>query len=234
MNRFIKKLLYRSGKYPNPVRNTRCSEFEVDNWIISKFVLKELVPVVGIHPYPLNELMFMTGVVCRIKPTHIFEWGTHVGKSARVFYEITKHFDITSDIHSIDLPDAVKHIEHPGQSRGALVRNIPEVTLHQGDGLDVSLGLYKQIKGKSRPLFFLDGDHQYASVKRELACITHAAPRAFVLIHDTFYQSKKSGYNIGPYRAIRNIPQGKPSRYMSLSTNLGLPGMTFIYDRTAI
>uniref|UniRef100_UPI004027580E hypothetical protein n=1 Tax=Candidatus Wunengus sp. YC61 TaxID=3367698 RepID=UPI004027580E len=120
----IRKLLHRSHKYPDPVRNSGCSEFEVDNWIISEFVLNELVPIVDIHPHPLNELMFMTATICRIKPTHIYEWGTHIGKSARIFYEITKHFHITSQVHSIDLPNDVAHGEHPKQTRGILVKNI--------------------------------------------------------------------------------------------------------------
>lgn len=214
----------------NPVVNENCSEFEVDNWIISEFVLKELVPIVGIRPYPLNELMLMVSIVCRFKPTHIFEWGTHVGISARIFYEITKHYHITCEIHSTDLPDYVQHVEHPKHNRGVLVKNIHVVKLHQGDGLDVSLALYKHLSTKSRPLFFLDGDHEFRSVKRELAGIIKGAPHARILIHDTFYQSKRSGYNTGPYRAIREVLNAKRSRYVTLSTNLGLPGMTLLYD----
>lgn len=214
----------------NPVVNDNCSEFEVNNWIISEFVLNELVPIVGIHPYPLNELMFMTAAVCRLKPTHIFEWGTHVGKSARIFYEITKRFSITSEIHSIDLPDNVKHGEHPQQNRGLLVKNIKGVMLHQGDGLTVALDLYRKIKGISTPLFFLDGDHQYRSVKRELTEIMKAAPSASILIHDTFYQSRQSGYNIGPHRAIQGFLRANRSNYRILTTNMGLPGITLLYD----
>lgn len=202
----------------------------MDNWVISEFVLKELVLVVGIHPYPLNELMFMTGVVCRIKPSHIFEWGTHVGKSARIFYEITKHFHITSEIHSTDLPDNVQHGEHPKHNRGLLVKNIGDVILHQGDGLDVSLALYKQIMGKSRPLFFLDGDHEYYAVKRELTGIMKHVPNASILIHDTFYQSKQSGYNTGPYRAIRESLRTRSTKYLIHSIHLGLPGITLLYS----
>lgn len=230
----LKTLLNIRQTYPDPVRNPQCSEFEVDNWVISKFVLQELAPVVGIKPFPLDELMFMTAVVCKLMPTHIFEWGTHVGKSARIFYEITKQFKINCEIHSTDLPDNVQHSEHPRQNRGLLVRHIREVTLHQGDGLDVSLAFYKNIKIKSRSLFFLDGDHEYASVKRELIGIVKIVPNASILIHDTFYQSKQSGYNTGPYRAVRDYLLAKPKPYKILSTNMGLPGMTLLYDRSPI
>ena len=221
--------MQRLGKYPDPVLNAQCSKSEVDNWIISEFVLKELVPVVGVHPYPLNELMFMVSAVCILKPSQIYEWGTHVGKSARIFYKITKHFHITSEIHSTDLPDHNQHDEHPHRSRGLLVKNIRAVNLHQGDGLNVSLAICKDFSEKSRPLFFLDGDHEFRSVKREITGIMKYVPNASILVHDTFYQSKQSGYNIGPFRAIRESLRIAPVKYTVLSTNLGLPGMTLLY-----
>lgn len=229
LNNFIKP-----NNLLNPVVNEDCSEFEVDNWIISKFVLKELVPIVGIHPYPLNELMLMTAAICRLKPTHIYEWGTHIGKSARIFYEITKHFHITSQIHSIDLPNDVMHGEHPKKNRGMFVKNIRNVTLHQGDGLTTALDLYRKIKGTSAPLFFLDGDHAYRSIKRELAGIMKNAPVASILIHDTFYQSKEAGYNIGPCKAIREFLRTNSASYKILTTNMGLPGMTLLYKPNAL
>ena len=218
MNMFTKK-------YPSPVLNTGCKEFEIDNRIISKFVLRELVPIVGIKPYPLNELMLMTAAVSHLKPTHIFEWGTHLGKSARIFCETVKHFRIPCEIHSIDLFDS--------RLRGLLVKNIREVKLHQGDGLDVSLTLYRNFRDlriKVRPLFFLDGDHKYRSVKRELKNIMKYVPEAWILIHDTFFQSSQSGYNTGPYRALQTVLRETPHKYKVLSVNTGLPGMTLLFN----
>ena len=150
-------------KYPDSVVNPDCSEFEVSNWIISKFVLKELVPIVGIKPYPLNELMLMTAAVCRFRPTHIFEWGTYLGKSARIFYEIISHFRIPCEVYSIDLPDNIPHPEHAKWLRGLYVKNIPIVKLLLGDGLKAAMNIYKKIQPKSYPFFFLDGDHKYVS-----------------------------------------------------------------------
>lgn len=225
MNMFTKK-------YRSPILNAGCNRFEVNNWIISEFVLRELVPTVGIKPYPLNELMLITATVSRLKPTHIFEWGTHLGKSARIFYETAKYFRIPCEIHSIDLPDNIRHKEHPGKLRGLLVRNIREVKLHQGDGLDVSLTLYRNfisLHTKIRPLFFLDGDHEYRSIKRELQGIIKSVPEAWILIHDTFFQSSRSGYNTGPYRALQTALRQTSQKYKVLSTNTGLPGMTLLY-----
>lgn len=211
-------------KYRNPTVNLECKKFEVNNWIVSDFVLKRLVPLVKTKPYPLDELMLITGTVCRFKPTHIFEWGTHLGKSARIFYEITKSFHINSEIHSIDL--------RSGIFKGLYIKNIKGINLYQGDGLDVSISLYKNIKASNptiRPLFFLDGDHKFQSVKRELEEITKSVPNAWILVHDTFYQTKKSGYNTGPFQAIQTVLKKTSSKYKVLSSNMGLPGMTLLF-----
>lgn len=226
MKNFTNRFL---NKNQSPAVNLDCKYFEVNNWLISDFILKKIIPLVGIHPYPLNELMLMVAAVCRIKPTHIFEWGTHFGKSARIFYETTKYFNISSEIHSIDLPDKVLHTEHPGVNRGELVKNIKQVSLYQGDGLTVALKLYQQLK-PSVSLFFLDGDHQYQSIERELTSIIKNITQAHILIHDTFNQSKKSGYNTGPHRAVKTFLTNVPKKhYQIISTTTGLPGMTFLY-----
>jgi hypothetical protein len=207
------------------------TEYEVNNWIISEFVLKRLVPVVGAHPYPLNELMLMAGAVCRFRPTHIFEWGTNIGASARVFFETGRHFRIPLEIHSVDLPPEVDHVEQPGRQRGALVRGKPGVTLHLGDGIETSLSICKTMPANGRALFFVDGDHGYESVRRELAMILESVKNPAVLLHDTFYQSKDSGYNIGPFEAVRDVLAGHtaPEKFRVIALNTGLPGMTLIY-----
>ncbi len=216
--------------YPDPALNREASEWEVNNWVVSDFVVQQLYPVVGVRPFPLQELMLMVSSVCHFKPTHIFEWGTHIGKSARIFYETTRTFSIPAQIHSIDLPDDVTHVEHPGSERGLLVKGLPGVHLHQGDGLGISLALCKQLKAE-RPLFFVDGDHAYESVKRELSGILNEIHAPAVLLHDTFYQSAPSGYNIGPCQAIRDVLRDY-SGYRSLSTQMGLPGMTLVYKHS--
>lgn len=233
MDKFIKSMIFKlkptKQKLINPKVNLNCSEFEVNNWIISEFIVEKLVPVVGVHPFPLNELSLLVSAVCWLEPSHIFEWGTNIGKSARVFYETTSFFGISSEIHSTDLPDNIEHVEHPKENRGILVKDIKQVILYQGDGLKVSLEIYKKIKKKIKPLFFCDGDHDYSTVRRELEGIVSNVPNASILVHDTFYQSGKSKYNIGPYRAVNDILSLKPNRYRTISQNLGLPGMTFLY-----
>jgi cephalosporin hydroxylase len=214
-----------------PVINGNGTEFEVNNWIVSRFVLRKLVPIVGVLPFPLNEQMLMVAAVCRVQPTHIFEWGTNIGKSARIFFETCRTFNIDAQIHSIDLPDDVEHGEHPKDRRGMLVQGKKGVHLHLGDGLDTALRLLASIdRGSVRPLFFVDGDHGYASVTRELHGIIRNVPRASILLHDTFYQSAESGYNIGPWKAIEDVLKTTPHGFRILTQNMGLPGMTLLWN----
>jgi len=223
------RILSPKKEFGDPAVNPTATEFEVNKWTVSEFVVDKLVPVVGIHPFPLDELMLMTATVCRFKPLMILEWGTHIGKSARIFYEITEAFRINAEIHSIDLPDDASHVEHPKQDRGRFVRGIRNVALHQGDGLERSFELIAQRKPSGKVLFFVDGDHSYESVKRELEAILERHPDAVVLLHDTFYQSEDSGYNIGPYQAIKEVLASRSSAHKWLSTNLGLPGMSLVH-----
>jgi cephalosporin hydroxylase len=226
MRKFFQKKSWSSAPFSDPVVNVSSEVPEVNKWEVSRFVVEQLVPVCGVHPFPLDELMLMTTAVCRFRPQLICEWGTNIGKSARIFYEITKAFRIKAEIHSVDLPDDIEHNEHPKNDRGIMVRGIQGVTLHQADGLDRSLQLYREKKPAS-VLFFVDGDHSYASVKRELSAILQQCPEAVVLLHDTFYQSEDAGYNIGPYKAITELTAGDQFRVMS--TQAGLPGMSLVY-----
>jgi cephalosporin hydroxylase len=234
INRFVKKINQRARAqlelvFSEASINIGCTEFEVNNWVISNFVLSKLLPIVGVRPFPLNELMIMSGAVCRLKPTHIFEWGTHIGKSARIFYETTKYFKIECEVHSVDLPDDVAHAEHPRSRRGELVKKINSVFLYQGDGLDTSLRVYNLIKDNKRVLFFLDGDHRYESVRRELDGIISRIPEAWIIVHDTFYQSETALYNIGPYKAVEDSLRKVGPRYKTIIQNMGLPGMILLY-----
>jgi hypothetical protein len=146
-----------------------------------------------------------------------------------VFYETVTRFGITTEIHSVDLPENVQHVEHPHSKRGVLVRNRPGVFLHLGDGLEVSLGLLRSLPESCRPLFFLDGDHEYSSVRRELDGILRSIEDPKILLHDTFFQSEDSGYNIGPHLAIEAALNEHKRPLRVISTKTGLPGMTLIY-----
>jgi cephalosporin hydroxylase len=219
------------SSWPDPVRNANASEFEVDIWLLSRFLLQKIVPVVGAHPYPLNELLLMTGAACWLKPSVVFDWGTHIGASARIFYECNEAFRLGYEIHSIDLPPDATHVEHPGEAHGRLVRGFPEVHLHRGDGVKIALAQWQKLGRPKRPLFFVDGDHAYESVRDELNEIFSTVPDASALAHDTFFQSAESKYNVGPARAVDEILEKFPSRFRVVKSGLGLPGMTLLANR---
>jgi cephalosporin hydroxylase len=182
------------------------------------------------HPFPLNELMLMCAAICRLRPSQVFEWGTHMGKSARVFYECARHYHVALQIHSVDLPDDVEHVEHPHGFRGKYVRGLSNVHLYQGDGIDTALSVWRSSGRQAAPLFFIDGDHGFESVRRELSAIGTEIPDANILLHDAFYQSSESGYNVGPHRAIQQLLGTHPGRYRAMDSGLGLPGMTLLYQ----
>jgi cephalosporin hydroxylase len=228
MGKFRRKAQVLTRSWPDPVRNPTASEFEVDLWTLSSFVLEKIVPVVGTHPYPLNELLLMTGAACRLKPSVVFDWGTHIGASARIFFECERAFKLGYEIHSIDLPPDATHIEHPGQEHGRLVRGLDKVYLHRGDGVKIALELWQKLSKPKRPLFLVDGDHAYESVRNELDQIFTTIPDASALAHDTFFQSAESKYNVGPARAIDEIVAKFPSRFKVVKSGLGLPGMTLL------
>jgi len=218
-------------KFPDSVVNRNCSEFEVNKWTISDFILNNLIPVVGTHPFPLDELMLMSSAVIYFQPKYIFEWGTHIGKSARIFYETIKAFDIPCEIHSIDLPPDTEHVEHPKEKHGMLVNGLSEVMLHRGDGISKAIEIYQSLNSDGRTLFLIDGDHSYESVKRELGIVINEVNKPVVLLHDTFYQSEESGYNVGPFMAICDVLKGKPNKYEIIATQAGLPGMTLVFQK---
>jgi cephalosporin hydroxylase len=224
-------MFYRILKKIKPTYSSKFSGdlFEVNNWDISSFIIKKIIPIVGTHPFPLNELQLMVSCVAWSKPTHIFEWGTNIGKSARVFYEAVNFLKMETQIHSVDLPNTIDHVEHPGKKRGKLVNGKSNVFLHQGDGVDKSIEILGSLSGEKRPMFYLDGDHSYETVFRELDTILSNVSSPRILLHDTFYQSNNE-YNIGPYQAIQDIiAKYHKYSFKIVETNLGLPGMTFLY-----
>jgi len=225
----MKNLFSKKPAFTDPLPGHKAAKFEVNNWATSDFIVNKLVPIVGFHPFPLDELMLMTSAVVYFKPEYIFEWGTNIGKSARIFHEIAEHFKVNTEIHSIDLPDDVFHGEHPKDNRGKMVRGIAKVKLHQADGLKCSFDLIDQKKPKGRVLFFVDGDHSFETVKNELETILNKEPNAVVLLHDTFYQSEESKYNVGPFNAVKEVLGKRKEEYNTIATNMGLPGMTLVY-----
>jgi cephalosporin hydroxylase len=198
------------------------ANLEIDKWAASDAVLW-LQRIVGKHPYPLDELMLMTAAFGSLRPDVVVEIGTHVGKSARIWWELSRLFGCQTAIHTIDLHDP-SHAEYPGASLGKMIKGLP-IVQHVGDGFDVADQLLLDFQGR-RCLLFLDGDHAFDSVSKELALAVRHPCVAAVLLHDTFFQPE-SGYNHGPYEAVQQFLASHTVRQV-VHAHLGLPGMTYL------
>lgn len=230
LQKFVRQLV-RSKNKKTSINKFLGDEVEIEKWQVSQFINKKIVPIVRHSPFPFDELMMLVSTHHSIKPKYIFEWGTNIGKSARIFYETSKYFKLKTKRVSTDLSDSIGHQEHPGSKRGILVKNLQDVELLQGEGLETSLKMIKEKKLKNKKiLFFLDGDHEYATVLNELNKISREVSRAIIIIHDTFFQTKESGYNIGPYKAVQKFMTDN-SKHRKYSTNFGLPGVTALFSK---
>lgn len=146
-------------------------------------LLAHLYAVDVIPQYGVPEVELVYDTLSRLRPDIVCEWGTHMGHSARLFYEIAAQLMLGCRVHSIDITK-----DAAGGHRGAMVKNVP-VNLHVGDGVTVAMGLCERF---SRPLFFLDDNHEYRHVLRQLETIHQRKP-GVMLMHDVFRMETVAG-----------------------------------------
>ncbi|MDB4875819.1 MAG: cephalosporin hydroxylase [Gemmatimonadetes bacterium] len=194
---------------------------EVDKWAASEIVL-ELVKIVGTIPYSLDELMLMTAAFGFHRPATVVDIGTHVGKSARIWYELSRRLEVKATIHTIDLhnPD---HPEYADDSLGSFVRGLP-VIQHLGDGYIVARSILTD-NPAGPVLLYIDGDHRQNTVETELRLV-QLITTGCALVHDTFWQPG-SPYNHGPHLAVEKLLSTTASAQI-IRQPIGLPGMTYI------
>jgi len=195
----------------------------------SKFVAESLLSRASYWPYPPGELHLMTVTLLWWQPDVIFEWGTNLGNSARVFHWIAEAFAIDTQIHSIDLPPDVSHVENIKELRGLLVRDFPDVHLHLGDGVNKALELFAALKPR-KPLFYVDGDHRAETVTRELEAIFSAAPTAPILLDDTH----DWGISDSPRGAMLQFLERHHGDYEVFENVATLPGMSLLVPKQAL
>ena len=200
------------------------SVFEVDCWALSDLLLDRIIPKIGTRPYPLNEQMLMAGAVAFIQPKLIVEWGTHLGKSARLFWETKEALGMDCSVHTVDSmePD---HPEFPGVARGKYLSNT-DVNQSVGDGATIARKLIEQADGPV--LLFVDGDHSREATKKDLSLWESLPSGSGLLAHDVFYQ-EPSTYNIGPWQSFQERLQISESGISDVHWQmLRLPGMAFV------
>jgi cephalosporin hydroxylase len=195
---------------------------EADKWALSEVVIDRLVPIVGVRPYPLDELLLMATAFQYHLPDVVIDIGTHVGKSARIWFELARYFQSGTTVHTVDKCDP-NHPEYPGSSLGKFIRGTP-VKQHVQDGYACACDLIAE-NPTAGFLIFLDSDHEYQNVRRELELVKKIQ-RGCLLVHDTFYQPG-SHYNHGPYLAIQDCVVEAPVRQV-FHLQTGLPGMSYL------
>lgn len=159
----------------------------------------------NVSPFPRHEKIFMVYTVLLHNPDVIFDWGTHLGVSARIFHEIKQFTSLKYDVHTTDVRSKYGHPERPISDLGKYIeeaKEAKEVTQHFGDGVTVSLKLLKKSNKYKKPLFFVDGDHAEKTVFRELSSIFKNVEDPVALVHDTW---SNSGGNIGPWLACKKL-----------------------------
>lgn len=156
----------------------------------------------GIPGYGDDEVAFIAKTLLKLQPSHVFEWGTNVGASARIFHEVTRLAGIRSTVHTWEHPDMTTR-DHPGHRHAELVDGIATVIPYIGEGLIGALSLYTSTT-PARALFFLDGDHSYATVLKELRAIAKVAAEAVILVHDLRHPTERTGDAVHDFAAEQN------------------------------
>lgn len=146
----------------------------------------------GIPGYGDDEVAFMAETVLDAQPDVVFDWGTNRGSSARIFYETVHAACWPARVVTIDLPDGNAHPDFPGVDLGFFVRRLP-VEILRGDGAEVATGMARPSEAT---VFFVDGDHSEATVRRELALIRDRVPGATVLLHDARLDGPRAGARV--------------------------------------
>jgi hypothetical protein len=176
--------------------------------------------------------MLMCSALLWLRPRLVVEYGTNIGVSARVFWETSKHYDLHTVIHSIDLPSDSAYMKgctdwtaslSPARARGILVKNLG-VHLHEGDGVETAVKLIREENAED-PLVFIDGDHAKESVLREASAIWSNFPKASILFHDTF---EGLDCKSGAREALRELLANRSDRPLVYDLPVGHPGMTLV------
>lgn len=175
--------------------------------------ISERIVSLGIPGYGHTEVDFIHQAVGHWRPDIIFDWGTNKGSSARILFESARTWGFETVVHTIDLPLELSPADrdHAGAESGIYIRSVPVVG-HVGDGVTVALLTYVRSR-RHRPLFFIDGDHSYENVVRELRYIKRVAPSGAMILHDT---------NGHPGRAAIDICQNSGYTLRVLNSQAGM------------
>ena len=224
---WLRRVLSRLPKPPRQYSLEDCeAKYPEDTIGVNKSILSEIVlrisRIIGTCPYPLDEQMLMGYAFIRSKPDIVLDCGTNVGKSARFFYEFARQVRHPCEVHTIDLMGPT-HPECPWSSLGRYIRGLP-ITQHIGDSYEIGIKLIEAFPAR-RYLIFIDGDHTYAGVKKDIQLLDRAKPGSAALFHDATFFLPKLSPDI--CRAIDEYVEAYPVAYV-YHQGMGLPGMSYV------
>ena len=142
------------------------------------------VEELGLLGYTPPEVTFLYETMETLRPGIIVEWGTNVGYSARILYEAKVLLGLRTAVHSVDIAREAPILrpEDEGKERGHHVQGL-NVALHVGHGAQEAVSI-TAMSGRARPLFFVDDNHGYDMLSRDLEMLARDTPLAVLVVHD--------------------------------------------------
>lgn len=185
--------------------------------------LIEVIHGLEVVGYEDRELRMMFEAVKEVKPDFIGDWGTNRGSSARIMFESCRLLAYPTKIVTVELPIELSMSDdsHPRGDVGFFLSGT-NVLSFVGDGVTTALRSYAATVSAENPLFFIDGDHLYENVLRELFLIERVCPVHSLLLHDTNYD---------PGAAIRTYLSREREDLYEVYYVDSAPGMTLLLQK---
>jgi len=190
-----------SREFVRTVANTIVEFRPRPQLLLPKILLSELCPgadalelpmrvtLSGDHELPPEEYLCMAGLVHTLKPSRVFEIGTHRGRTTRL---IADYSGAHTRIHTMDLPpERMMEARCFPEARSALIgeqfRNHPmraKITQLYADSQTFDFSPYQA----SMDLVFVDGDHTYEGVKRDSENALRMIRPGGLILWDDYHQ----------------------------------------------
>jgi predicted O-methyltransferase YrrM/2-polyprenyl-3-methyl-5-hydroxy-6-metoxy-1,4-benzoquinol methylase len=158
----------------------------------------------------LEEADFLANLASSVEEGSILEVGSYQGKSSLALYDgaIKRSVRNTPDIYCIEPHEPFVGIyggKFGPEDRGAFYKIMLSTKAYQGVAL-INLSSEKVCKQWEKPLglVFIDGDHTYEGVLRDVRCwLPHIVANGLIVFDDALDP------NIGPYRVIKELLNSK-------------------------
>ena len=163
----------------------------------------------GVNP---GDRRALHALILQLRPERVLEIGTHVGASTLAMAQALRAVSATASLTTVDIRDVNDPCEW---QRNGLAMSLREHAARIGclERITFEVASSVEFMGRAEPGFdfiFLDGDHDAATVYREIAAaLPLLAPEGVILLHDYYPGGRplfEDGVRIaGPFCAVRRI-----------------------------